>query len=370
MKSLAIVATAITLLGTLLLAPAAAAATTWTARIGTSYGSATVVIGTSTRLGIAAKSFRASTMYTVSLRRGSCASLGTLVLSKAIKTSSAGKITATLILTTTQTRLTKLPLSIRVGTRCGTFAALTPAPTPTPTPVPTPTGTPIPVALDTWCDTTLYSCAFAYVDWSGSAAALEQTVDVAQLGRTTFAALTWNGGYIGVQNGGNAVSGQVGATALFSLGGTDVAIRPLPDGTPNPNCEGGFDTGAGASCRIHLARPIQNDDRYIYRVTQETDGWLRGEIVLPDGSVLWIADLKPGPAAAASFTSISNFVEFFGPKVVVASDAPTSTVTFSQPADGLEFSRTSRIGGVCASAYREDMPFGISLVTFGIGDCG
>jgi hypothetical protein len=369
MKLVALVATGITLLGTSLMASPTEAATTWTAHIGTSYGSATVAVGTTTRLGIAAKSFRAATTYTVSLRRGSCASLGSIVLSKPMRTSSAGKITATLSLTAAQARLAKLPMSIRVGTRCGTFAAPTPAPSPTPTPVPTPTGTPIPVALDTWCDTTLDSCASAYVNWSGSVPALDQTVDVAQLGRTSYAALAWNGGYIGVQNGGNSVSGQVGPTALFSLGGAGVTIRPLADGTTNPNCEGGFDTGSGASCRIHLTRPIQNGDRYVYRVTQLTGGWLHGEIVLPDGSVLWIADLKPGPAASASFASISNFIEYFGPKVLSSSNAPTSTVTFSRPGDGIEFSLASRIGGVCANAYREDVPFGISLTTFGIGSC-
>ena len=160
------------------------------------------------------------------------------------------------------------------------------------------------------------------------------------------------------------------STALFSLGGTGVTVRPLPDGTPNPNCESGFDTGAGASCRIHLARLIENGDRYLYRVTQLTGGWLHGEIVLPGGSVLWIADLKPGPAAAASFTSIYNFIEYFGPKILSSGDAPTSTVTFSRPADSVDFSRAIRIAGVCANAYREDAPFGISLVTFGIGGCG
>ena len=330
------------------------------------------MIGTSTRLSIAAKNFRARTTYTVSLRRGSCSTLGTLVLSRRMTTSSYGKITTSFALTTSQARLVKLPMSIRVGTRCGSFNVPTPMPTPapTPTPVPTPTGTPLQVDLDTWCNASVDSCASAYVNWSGSVPTLEQTVDITQLGRTTFAALAWNGGYIGVQNGGNAVSGVVGPTALFSLGGTGVTIRPLPNGTPNPNCEGGFDTGAGASCRIHLTRQILNGDRYVYRVTQVTDGWLRGEIALPGGSLLWIADLKPGPAAPASFTGLYNFIEYFGPRVLVPGDAPTSTVTFSRPGDGIEFSRASRIGGVCANAYRHDVPFGISLTTFGIGACG
>ena len=345
------------------------ASTVWTARF--SYGVATIRVGAPDRLAVTASHLRVATRYPITLRTGTCTTLGTLVASTTALTTSTGTLSRSLYLTSLQTKAARLPLAIRVGSRCGRFALpVVAAPTPTPTPVPTPGGTPLPVELDTWCDTSLDSCASAYVNWSGSVPTLEQTVDIAQLGRTTFAALAWNGGYIGVQNGGNAVSGAVGPTAAFSLGGTGVTIRPLADGTPNPNCEGGFDTGAGASCRIHLARQIQNGDRFVYRVTQVTDGWLRGEIVLPGGSLLWIADLKPGPAAPASFTGLYNFIEYFGPRVLVPGDAPTSTVTFSRPGDGIEFSRASRIGGVCANAYRQDVPFGISLTTFGIGACG
>jgi len=134
MKPMAIVATVIAFLGALLLAPPADAATTWTARIGSSYGSATVAIGTTTRLGIAAKNFRARTPYTVFIRRGTCSTPGALVLSRRVITSSYGKITQSFALTTTQARLVKLPMSIRVGTRCGSFKAPV-APTPTPVPV-------------------------------------------------------------------------------------------------------------------------------------------------------------------------------------------------------------------------------------------
>jgi hypothetical protein len=351
-----------------LLAPTVDAATTWTARIGSSYGDAKIMIGTAARLTIAAKNFRIRTTYTVSLWRGSCSNPGSAILSKRMTTSSYGKIATTFALTTSQARMVKIPMSIRVGTRCGSFKL--PTPTPTPTPQPTPTGTPLQVDLDTWCNASVDSCASAYVNWSGSVPTLEQTVAITRLGRTTFAALAWDGGYIGVQNGGNAVSGQVGPTALFSLGGTGVTIRTLPNGMPNPNCEGGFDSGAGASCRIHLARQILNGDRYVYRVTPVTDGWLRGEIVLPGGSLLWIADLKPGPATPASFAHLYNFIEYFGPRILNAGDAPTSVVTFSRAGDGVEFSRASRIGGVCANAYYHDAPFGISLTTFGTGDCG
>lgn len=123
MKSIAMVAGVIALLATAVLAPPVDAATMATARIGSSYGEAKILVGTSTRLSIAAKNFRARTVYTVALRRGNCSTVGALVASKRMTTSSYGKITTSFALTTTQARLVKLPLSIRVGTRCGSFKA-------------------------------------------------------------------------------------------------------------------------------------------------------------------------------------------------------------------------------------------------------
>ncbi len=164
------------------------------------------MIGTSTRLSIAARNFRARTTYAVSLRRGTCSTPGTVILSRRMTTSSYGKIATTFALTTSQARMVKTPMSILVGTRRGSFKL----PTPTPTPTPATTGTPLPVDLDTWCDGAFDTCASAYLEWSGSVPTLNQSVDIMQLGRTTFAALAWDGGYIGVQNGGNAVGGRLG----------------------------------------------------------------------------------------------------------------------------------------------------------------
>ena len=131
MKSMAMVAAVIALLATGLLAQPVDAATMGTARIGSSYGEARILVGTSTRLSIAAKNLRARTAYTVSLRRGNCSSVGALVVSRRMTTSSYGKITTSFALTTSQARLVKLPISIRVGTRCGSFKAPV-VPTPTP----------------------------------------------------------------------------------------------------------------------------------------------------------------------------------------------------------------------------------------------
>jgi len=123
MKSMAMVAALIALLATAVTAPPVDAATMGTARIGSSWGEAKIVSGTSTRLVLAAKNLRARTAYTVALRRGNCSSVGALVVSKRMTTSSYGRITTSFALTTNQVRLAKLPMSIRVGTRCGSFTS-------------------------------------------------------------------------------------------------------------------------------------------------------------------------------------------------------------------------------------------------------
>ncbi len=123
MKSMAIVAAVIACLAAALVAPPVEAATIGTARIGSAYGEAKLVVGTSTRLSIAAKNLGTRTAYTVSLRRGSCSTVGALVVSKRLTTSSYGRITTSFALTASQARLVKLPMSIRVGTRCGSFKA-------------------------------------------------------------------------------------------------------------------------------------------------------------------------------------------------------------------------------------------------------
>ena len=144
MKSIALAAAVVACLVLATAVPPVEAATTWTARIGTSYGSATVVKGTSTRLTIAARNYRARTTYAVSLRRGSCSSSGALILGRRMMTSRYGAISSTLTLSTTQARLVRLPMAICVGARCATFKLPAPVPTPVPTPVPSPIPTPSP----------------------------------------------------------------------------------------------------------------------------------------------------------------------------------------------------------------------------------
>ena len=118
--------------------PVASATTTWTARVG-SYGVATIRVGSPDRLSINVRNFRARIAYPVSLRRGSCARLGTLVWATRLTSSSTGTLVRTLYLTRVQTAAAKLPLSIRIGTKCGAFGAPAPSPAPTATPQPSPT---------------------------------------------------------------------------------------------------------------------------------------------------------------------------------------------------------------------------------------
>ena len=121
-----------------------------------------------------------------------------------------------------------------------------------------------------------------------------QPVTPTHLGRYTYAAMTFDGGYTGIQNDGNSVTHVVGPTAVFSLGGTGVQINS----TTSATCEGGFDTGAGASCRIPLPGPIVDGTKYVYRVTRGSDGWITGKVTLPSGTTLTIGKLMPGPGAA------------------------------------------------------------------------
>jgi hypothetical protein len=117
------------LAATLLLAsvvPTASAETIWTARL-SSHGAATIRVGSPDRLSIGLTSFRAGSTYTIALRRGSCASLGTLVLSVKLTASVTGRLTRTIVMTSAQTRAAKIPLTLRVGSTCASFALPTTA---------------------------------------------------------------------------------------------------------------------------------------------------------------------------------------------------------------------------------------------------
>ena len=142
-KQLAAATVAVAMLAAVV--PSVTAATTWTAPLG-SYGVASIRVGSPDRLSISAKNFRPRIAYPITLRRGSCATAGTLVYLTRLTSSSTGMLVRTLYLSSVQTRAVKLPLSIRIGTKCGAFAVPAPAqtPTPSPTPTPTPTGTPTP----------------------------------------------------------------------------------------------------------------------------------------------------------------------------------------------------------------------------------
>jgi hypothetical protein len=127
-RRLAVIAPVVLLVAALL-APAVDAATTWTARFG-SYGTVTLRVGSPDRLVIGVKNLRSRTPYAVTLRRGTCAANGSLVLSTRLTTTSVGSITRTITLTTAQARAAKLPLAVRVGTRCASLKAPVVIPTP------------------------------------------------------------------------------------------------------------------------------------------------------------------------------------------------------------------------------------------------
>jgi hypothetical protein len=120
-----VVGIVIILVGLMASAPVASATTIWTARI-SGHGAATIRPGSPSKLSIGLTSFRAGSTYTITIRKGSCGSLGTLVLSTRLTASVTGRLTRTITMTSAQTRAAKLPLAIRVGTRwCAVFKAPT-----------------------------------------------------------------------------------------------------------------------------------------------------------------------------------------------------------------------------------------------------
>jgi hypothetical protein len=240
-----------------------------------------------------------------------------------------------------------------------------PTPPPAP-PAPPALATPIPVQVASWCDPSVNTCASAHVFWDRSVDSINQTVIVRAIGRATYLPVGWTGGYLGVQTDGNSVSGVVGPTAVFSLGGTGVSIG-LVNGVPNPNCAGDFDGGAGASCRIPLAAPIAVGDVYRYRVTRLKTGWIRGQVVTPAGKTITIALLHPGPGAGTTFDGLYNFIEYFGAPVASITLVPRSKIRFGQPNPAAHISFVDRLLGACATASN-DGTWGLRL-QLGGGGC-
>ena len=135
MKRSVVAATvAMLLVGAMLGASVADASTTWIARF--SYGVATIRVGSPDKLAVTASHLQVGTRYSITLRKGTCATKGTLVVSTTALASSTGTLSRTLYLSSLQTKAATLPLAIRVGSRCGRFAlpvviapTLTPGPT-------------------------------------------------------------------------------------------------------------------------------------------------------------------------------------------------------------------------------------------------
>ena len=126
-RRLAVLATLVLIAAVVAPVPAEAASTwtartTWTGSLG-SLGATSLGISSQDRFTIRAKSLKAATIYSVTLRRGTCAKSGSLVLSKRMTTTRLGRISQMLVLTSAQTRLATLPLTVRVGSRCAPLLA-------------------------------------------------------------------------------------------------------------------------------------------------------------------------------------------------------------------------------------------------------
>ncbi len=228
-------------------------------------------------------------------------------------------------------------------------------------------GGPPQAPTEAWCNPNPASyqaqCASAYIHWNGSLKSIHQPVTVNHLGSGTYIATLWNGGYTGIQNDGNSVSGVVGPTAVFSLGGDGVEIGTV-HGSPDPNCEMGFDAGSGASCRIPLPHPIDDGGTYKFLVSRAKSGLTTGKVLLPTGEKITIGKLMPAPASPTDFGFLTNFVEDFGPNVASIDLVPHSSVEFGKLTVP---TGTSRL--VFACAYATNNGAGRPILDFGGASC-
>jgi hypothetical protein len=227
-------------------------------------------------------------------------------------------------------------------------------------------GGPPQLPTESWCDPDEFTCASGYIHLGSTTGNLVQKVTARHLGGSSFAALAWDGGYIGIQNDGNSVSGQVGPTAVFSLGGTGVQISSTR-GVQNANCETGFDTGAGASCRVALPSPIVDGTTYKYTVSRASTGWITGKVTTPAGVVVKIGTLRPGAGAGTTFTGVTDFIEYFGDAVAAVTDVPQSVVEFAVPVAKARAITASRLLGACASVANNGKAS--PVLTLGGGGC-
>lgn len=215
--------------------------------------------------------------------------------------------------------------------------------------------------------------ASQYVSWDFPATTkedvwnIDQQVWVPRPNEFSFWPFQWTwseldfGGYLGLQQCGEGVQ-----QARFSL------WNALEAQGPNQNEQFG---GEGLGCTSTMRLEIDPNRFYVLRLwkmEKESDGqWWSGWLMnsSDDGSVVehLIGRIKaPTGCEFASVSSITNFVEYWGPQKSHCANVPTSSVAFAQPA-------INSIGNgqhQCLATFRESTKSEKNLCSTGREQCG
>jgi streptogramin lyase len=353
------------------------ASTTWVARW--SSGVATIRVGSPDRLSVSASRLRPATRYSVSLRRGGCASFGPLIVATTAMTTSTGTLARTLLLTTLQTRATRLPLAVRVGSGCGAIGlpTATITPTPTPTAPPSPTTSPItefalptagngPFDLATGPDGNLW-----FTDTIGnkigrmtpSGTVIEFTLPVADSRPWGIAAGPDGNLWFG-ENGDSARGmGRItpgGVITQFNVGAMNHG--PCPPGCPictppvNASKPAWVTLGPDGAmwfsdANVHAVGRMTTDGTYIeFSVPQQPLGVIFGLTAGPDGNI-WFADYTDNQIGRLTPSGVLTRFPVpapgYGPQQIAA--GPDGALWFTQIACTTTTCAGSQIGRVDTS---------------------
>jgi uncharacterized protein YjdB len=156
-----------------------------------------------------------------------------------------------------------------------------------------------------------YNAINTYFDVSGGSSAAGFRVDVTPLSepaRTYYAAIQWNGGYMGIQRGGSLFDRQLQFSAWNNAAG-DAAV--IDSASSHLRCSVFGGEGTGVACSLSYPWQIGRSYRFETQFTPSTqgtliDGWVTS---LSDGTRTYVGRIRQ--AGALSQASFTTFVEDF-----------------------------------------------------------
>ena len=156
-----------------------------------------------------------------------------------------------------------------------------------------------------------YNAINTYFDVSGGSSAAGFRVDVTPLSEpagTYYAAIQWNGGYMGIQRGGSLFDRQLQFSAWNNAAG-DAAV--IDSASSHLRCSVFGGEGTGVACSLSYPWQIGRSYRFETQFTPSTqgtliDGWVTS---LSDGTRTHVGRIRQ--AGALSQASFTTFVEDF-----------------------------------------------------------